>query len=65
MNIKNLQENPPPKKNKKTKKENKKLWNMKVATIPIVTGELVTIPGELIRGLANLEIRGQVETTAL
>ena len=35
---------------------------MKVAVIPIVVGELGAIPKGLIKGLGDLEIRGQVET---
>ena len=43
-------------------RELKKLWNMKA----IVVGVLGTIPkGLLVKGLEDLEIRGQVETTAL
>ena len=35
---------------------------MKVMVIPIVIGALGTIPKELVKGLDDLEIRGQVET---
>ena len=42
--------------------ELKKLWNMKVTVIPIVTGTLGTVPKGLIQGLEDLEIRAQVET---
>ena len=46
----------------------KKLWNMKVMIIPIVTGVLGTDTKWLLTGLEDLEIRGQVmtiQTTAL
>ena len=39
--------------------ELKKLWNMKVTIIPIMIGAFGT---ELLKGLEDLEIRGQVET---
>ena len=42
--------------------ELKKLWNMKVTVIPIITGMLGTVTKELVEGLEDLEIRGQVET---
>ena len=45
---------------KKTTKN--KRWNMKVTVIPIVIGALRTIPKGLVKGLEDLEIRGQVET---
>ena len=35
---------------------------MKMTVIPIVIGALGTIPEGLIKGLEDLEIRGQVET---
>ena len=35
---------------------------MKVTVIPILTGELETIPKGLVKGFEDLEIRGQVET---
>ena len=41
--------------------ELKKLWNMKVMVIPIVIGALGTIPKGLVKGLKDLEIRGQVK----
>ena len=41
--------------------EEKKL-NMKVTVIPIVIGALGMIPKVLVKGLKDLEIRGQVET---
>ena len=43
-------------------RELKKLWNMKVALIPIVNGALRTLPPALVKRLEDLEIRGQVET---
>ena len=36
---------------------------MKVTVIPIVIGALCAIPKGLIKGLEDLEIRGQVETS--
>ena len=43
-------------------RELKKLWNMKVAIIPIVIGALGTVTKELIKGLEDLEIRERVKT---
>ena len=43
-------------------KELKKLWNIKMMVIPIVTGALSTVTKGLIKGLEDLEIRGQMET---
>ena len=40
----------------------KKLWNMKVTAIPIVTSALGTVPKGLVKGQEDLEIRGKVET---
>ena len=40
----------------------KKLWNMKVTVVPIVIGLLGTVTKGLVKGLEDLEIRGQVET---
>ena len=37
-------------------RELKKLWNMKVAIIPIVTGAFSTVPKELLKGLEDLEV---------
>ena len=34
------------------------IWNMKVVVIPIVISALRIIPRGLVKGLANLEIRG-------
>ena len=42
--------------------ELKKLWNMKETIIPIVIGVFGTVTKELLKGLEDLEIRGQVET---
>ena len=44
-------------------RELKKQWVMKVTMIPIVIGALGTNPKGLVKGLENLEIGGQVETT--
>ena len=43
-------------------RELKKLWNMKVMMISIVIGVFRTIPKGLVKGLEDLEIRGQMET---
>ena len=43
-------------------RELKKLWNMKVAIIPIVIGAFGTITKGLLKGLEDLEVGGQVET---
>ena len=43
-------------------RELKKLWNMKVMVIPIVTGALGTVTEGLVQRLEDLEITGQVET---
>ena len=43
-------------------RELKKLWNMKVTIIPIVIGAFGTVTKGLLKGLEDLEIRGQVET---
>ena len=46
----------------------KKLWNMKVTEIPIITGAFCTVTKGFVKGLEDLEIRGRVEiiqTTAL
>ena len=40
----------------------KKLWNMKVTVIPIVTCALHTVTKGLVKGLEDLDIRGRVET---
>ena len=39
--------------------ELKKLWNMKETVIAIVFGALGMIPKELVKGMEDLEIRGQ------
>ena len=49
-------------------RELKKIWNMKVMVIPIVISVLGTIPKGSLKGLEDLEIRGQVgiiQTAAL
>ena len=49
-------------------RELKKLWNMKVTIILIVTGAFGTVRKGLLKGLVDLEVRGQAEiiqTTAL
>ena len=43
-------------------RELKKLYNMNVTVIPIVVGTIGTIPKGLVKGLEDIEIRGQVET---
>ena len=43
-------------------RELKKLWNMKVTVIPIVTDALGTVTIGLVLGLVDLEIRGRVKT---
>ena len=43
-------------------REQKKLWNMMVTVIPIVVGELGTVPKSLERDLEELKIRGRIET---
>ena len=40
----------------------KKLWNMKVTTIPIVICVFGTVTKGLLKGLENFEVGGQVET---
>ena len=40
----------------------KKLWNMKVTIIAIVIGAVSTVIKGLVQGLADLEMRGRVET---
>ena len=42
--------------------ELEKLWNMKVAVMPIVIGVRVTVTKGLVQGLEGLEIRGRVKT---
>ena len=42
--------------------ELRKLLYMKVTIMPIVIGTLSTVPKEVLKGLENLEIRGQMET---
>ena len=43
-------------------REIKKLWNIKVMIMQIVTGELGTVTKGLLKGLEDLEIGGRVET---
>ena len=43
-------------------RELKKLWNMKVTIIPIVTGAFGTVTKGLLKGLEDLEVGGRVET---
>ena len=43
-------------------RELKKLWNMKVMTVPIVIGALGTVTKLLLKGLEDLEFGGWVET---
>ena len=43
-------------------RELKKLWNMKVTIVPIVSGALRTITEGLLKGLEDLEVGGRVET---
>ena len=43
-------------------RELKKLWNMKVTTMPIVIVALGTITKGLLKGLGDLEACGRVET---
>ena len=43
-------------------RELKKLWNMKVTIVPIVIGALGTITKGFLKGLAELEVGGRVET---
>ena len=43
-------------------REMKNLWNMKVTIIPIVIGAFGTVTKELLKGLEDLEVGGQVET---
>ena len=42
-------------------RELKKLWNMKVAIVPIVIGAFGTITKGLLKGLEDLEVGGRVE----
>ena len=43
-------------------RELKKLWNMKVTTVPVVIGALDTITKGLSKGLEDLEVGRRVET---
>ena len=40
----------------------KKLWNIKVTIVPIVTGAFGTVTERLLKGLEDLEVGGRVET---
>ena len=42
--------------------ELRKLWNMKVTVIPVITGSLRMVPKSFVRGLEELEIGGRAET---
>ena len=42
--------------------ELKKLWNMKVTVIPIVTGPLGIVTKGLVQGMEDLRITGRIET---
>ena len=46
-------------------RELKKLWNMKVTIIPIMTGAFGTVTKGLLKGLEDLEVGGRVETTQM
>ena len=49
-------------------RELKKIWNMKVTSIPIEIGGFGTVTQGLLKGIVNLETRGRmdsIETTAL
>ena len=43
-------------------RELKKLWNMKVTIVPIMIGAFGTITKGSLKGLADFEVGGQVET---
>ena len=43
-------------------RELKKLWNMKVSIVPIVTGAFGTVTEGVLKGLEDLEVGGRVET---
>ena len=43
-------------------RELKKMWNMKVTIVPIVTGAFGTVTKRLLKGLEDLEVGGRVET---
>ena len=43
-------------------RELKKLWNMKMAIIPIVIGAFGTVTKGLLKGLEDFEVGGRVET---
>ena len=58
----NLKENEKKDKYLDLARELKKLWDMKVTIVPIVIGALGTITKGLLKGLADLEVGGRVET---
>ena len=63
-----LEESEKKNKSRDLARELNKLWNMKVAVIPIVIGALDRVTKGLVKGLEELKIRGRVEiilTTAL
>ena len=43
--------------------ELKKLWNIKLTSLPIVIGAFGTVTKELLTGLEGMEVCGRVETT--
>ena len=43
------------------REQKKKLWNMKVTVIPIVTGPLGKVTKGLLQGLEELAMRGRME----
>ena len=40
----------------------KKMWNMKVSVVPVVTSSIGTVTKGLVQGLDDFEIRGRVKT---
>ena len=42
---------------------NKKIWNMNVTIIPIVIGAFGIVTKGLLKGVKDLEVGGQIETT--
>ena len=58
----NLKENEKRDKSLDLTRELKKIWNMKVTVIPLVTGVLDAVAKGLVQGLEDLEIRGREET---
>ena len=37
------------------------MWNMKLTMIPVVIGTFGAIPKGLLKGLEDIEVRGQIE----